>query len=76
MLKPGHRVCFCGSTNGAHYAEIYDGASKRLLGRLDHPQELTIEQLESFIIAKAAEHGLCAVMTIPEMPWNFYIVEP
>ena len=76
-LKPGHRVCFCFcSTERVHLAKVYDGTSNRFLGTFNHPQEITTEELEHFINAKAAEHGLVAVMKIPQMPWNFYIERP
>jgi hypothetical protein len=59
---------------GLHVAEIYAGASKRLLGRLEHPQDLTNQDLERFIKEQAAKYGLSAV-PYPHVPGNFLIVE-
>ena len=70
-LKPGHRVCFC-YKDGVHVAQIFAGASKRLLGEFIHPQDLTNDDLEEFIKQKASEHGLTAVKA-PFVGCNFYI---
>jgi hypothetical protein len=70
-LKPGQRVCFC-YKDGVHLAQIFAGASKRLLGEFIHPQDLTNDDLEKFIKMKAAEHGLTAVKA-PYVGCNFYI---
>lgn len=73
-LKPGHRVCFC-RVDGVRKAEIYDGASKRLLGELDRPKNLTSRELEDFVKARAATNGLTA-RRAPYVGCNFYIVDP
>ena len=70
-LKIGHRVSFC-CKDGVHLAQIFAGASKRLLGEFIHPQDLTNDDLEEFIKMKAAEHGLTAVKA-PFVGCDFYI---
>jgi len=73
-LKPGYRVCFC-YKNGVHLAQIFAGASKRLLGEFIHPQDLTNDDLEEFINIEASKYGLFAVKA-PFVECNFYITAP
>jgi len=73
-LEKGQRVCFC-CVNGVHKARVYAGASKRLLGEFDHPQNLTNHELEALVKAKASVCGLTA-MRAPYVGCNFYITAP
>ena len=73
-LKPGHRVCFC-CKNGKHIAEVYDGASKRLLGEFDHPPDLTIYELEMLLVRMVSKYHL-AVKRVHFLPGIFDIVTP
>jgi hypothetical protein len=74
-LAKGQRVSFC-LKDGIHVIEIYAGHSRKLIGRLEHPPELTTHcgnnDIEDFIKAKAREVGLEAE-PIPFLSCEFII---
>lgn len=71
-LKKGNRVCFC-VVDGVHKARVYAGASKRKLGEFDHPQNLTNQELEILLRAKAKTQDL-AIKRAPYVGCNFYVI--